>query len=82
MAGVAGQPDGGVAVRERGMSEQVQAIGGAVRRLTVEEKREMIESSKGKYRDVATASESFLRRKREDLVLECCRLRKRSLGRR
>lgn len=80
--------EGGTSV----MSEQVQAIIEAVRRLTAEEQRELlealgavettpspsssasrrdlIESIKGKYRDVATSSESFLQRKREDLVLE------------
>lgn len=73
------------------MSEQVQAIVEAVRRLTAEQqrelmealgaaethrpsvsasRRELIESIKGKYQDVATSSESFLQRKREDLVLE------------
>lgn len=73
------------------MSEQVQAIVEAVRRLNAAEQRELmealaavetprpsapasrkdlIESIKGKYRHVATSSESFLRRKRGDLALE------------
>jgi hypothetical protein len=73
------------------MSEQVQSIVAAVRRLTPEQRRELLEvlatveespvpvlasrrelvqSVKGKYRDILTSSESFLRRKREDLALE------------
>jgi hypothetical protein len=31
---------------------------------------ELVQSLKGKYRDVPTSSESFLSRKREDLALE------------
>jgi hypothetical protein len=33
-------------------------------------RRELVQSLKGKYRDVPTSSESFLSRKREDLALE------------
>lgn len=73
------------------MSEQVQSIVEAVRNLTPEQRRELMEALatveksrppvsakrlelvqtiKGKYRSVATSSESFMQRKREDLALE------------
>jgi hypothetical protein len=73
------------------MSEQVQSIVEAVRNLTPEQRRELMEALatvekprtpvtakrrelvqtiKGKYRSVPTSSESFMKRKREDLALE------------
>lgn len=73
------------------MSEQVQAIVEAVRGLTAEQRRELMEALaavdasptpvsasrrdlvqaiKGKYSNVPTSSESFMRRKRKDLALE------------
>lgn len=68
------------------MSEQVQSILDAVRRLGPEQRRELtaaltaietspgainrrkqlVDSVRGKYRHVATSSESFLGRKREE----------------
>ena len=73
------------------MSEQVQSIVEAVRSLTTEQRKELmealatvepvqrphfasrrafVEAIKGKYSKVSSSSESFMKRKREDLALE------------
>lgn len=47
------------------------AAAGGPRPSVSTSRRELVESIKGKYGHVATSSESFMSRKREDLALEC-----------